>query len=176
MIMLYQISSLRKQTQCGFSMIEVLVTIMILAIGLLGLAALQSRGQQFNHAAYIRTHATLLAYDIMEKIRINEDFAQQDVAEGASNGKGYVAAVRPSSSLDCFAENCTPAQLRTHDLSEWYDRLSATLPAGSGQITADNSTTPIIGYTVTITWALRDNERNTGVETDKRSLSWQLQL
>jgi type IV pilus assembly protein PilV len=157
-------------------MIEVLVTIVVLSIGLLGLAALQSRGQQFNHAAHVRTQATILAHDVMEKIRINKVFAKNDVASGAGLGKGYVANSKPGTMPDCVNADCTAAQIRDYDLYIWYDRLAATLPSGSGTITADISVASVVRYTVSITWSLRDNESDVGVETTKRTLSWMVQL
>jgi len=157
-------------------MIEVLVTIVILSLGLLGLAALQTRGQQFNHAANIRTHATILAYDIMEKIRINKTFARNDVLAGTGSGKGYVTNGKPANVPDCIAGACSVEQMRSYDLGRWYDRLAVTLPQGTGRISADNSLDPVIRYTITITWALRDNEQDVGVETTHRSLSWMVQL
>jgi len=53
----------------GFSLVEVLVAMLVLAIGLLGLAALQTQGVRFNHDALVRTSATNLAADIMDSIR-----------------------------------------------------------------------------------------------------------
>ncbi len=167
----------------GFSMIEILVTIVILSLGLLGLAALQSRGQQFNYAAHIRTQATLSAYDIMEKIRLNDTFAKNDVSGGASEGKGYVSKAKPANVPDCMNNSCDPGQLRHYDLGQWYDRLSETLPSGTGKISAEESTitvgtldVSIVRYTITITWSLRDNEQGVGNETTHRNLSWMLQL
>lgn len=63
----------KKQKYAGFSMLEMLVALLVLSIGLLGVATLQIRGQQFNQVGYLRTQATFLAYDIMERIRINSD-------------------------------------------------------------------------------------------------------
>ena len=166
----------KSKRQAGFSMIEVLVTIVILSLGLLGLAALQTRGQQFNHSANIRTHATMLAYDIMEKIRINKTFAKSDVLASTGIGKGYVVNSKPANIPDCIAGACSVEQMRNYDLGQWYDRLAVTLPQGTGQISADNSLNPIIRYTITIRWALRDNEQDVGVETTHRSLSWMVQL
>jgi len=53
----------------GFSLVEVLVAMLVLAIGLLGLAALQTQGVRFNHDALVRTSATNLASDIMDAMR-----------------------------------------------------------------------------------------------------------
>ena len=61
----------QRRRSTGFSIIEVLVALLVLAIGLLGLAALQAQGLRFNHDAYVRTQATHLAYDIIDRMRSN---------------------------------------------------------------------------------------------------------
>ncbi len=53
----------------GFTLIEVLVSVLILAIGLLGLAGLQLAGLQNNQSALLRSQATMIAYDIGDKLR-----------------------------------------------------------------------------------------------------------
>ncbi|HLE93281.1 MAG TPA: type IV pilus modification protein PilV, partial [Sulfuricaulis sp.] len=55
----------------GFSLIEVLVALLVLSIGLLGLAALQTTSLQYNTGSYFRTQATFLAYDIIDRMRAN---------------------------------------------------------------------------------------------------------
>ena len=60
-----------RRTEAGFSLIEVLVAMLILAIGLLGLAALQTLGVRFGNDAFVRTQGTTIAYDIIDKLRIN---------------------------------------------------------------------------------------------------------
>ena len=62
-------------TAAGFSLIEVLVALVVLSVGLLGLAALQQNAVRFNHDAYLRSQATVLAYDIADRIRGNRQAA-----------------------------------------------------------------------------------------------------
>ena len=50
---------------------EVLIAMLVLAIGLLGLASLQAQSLRFNHDSYVRSQATILAYEIMDKMRAN---------------------------------------------------------------------------------------------------------
>lgn len=57
--------------QAGFTMIEVLITVLVLSIGLLGLAALQATGLKESQMAYMRSQAVLLAYDMADRIRAN---------------------------------------------------------------------------------------------------------
>lgn len=109
----------RPRRQRGFSIIEVLIALLVLAIGLLGLAALQAQGLRFNHDAYVRTQATNLAYDIVDRMRANR-----------ANVAGYTA---PDPGLVC-----DPLVASVNmDLSCWYDALAGTLPGGAGLITTN---------------------------------------
>ncbi len=55
----------------GFTLLEILVAVLVLSIGLLGIAGLQVTGLRFNHSAYARTQATLLAYELADRMRAN---------------------------------------------------------------------------------------------------------
>ncbi len=75
-------NSCRGDRQSGFSLLEVLIAIVITSIGLLGLAAMQATGLRNNHSAYHRSQATVLAYDIADRMRSN-----------ASSMASYITAV-----------------------------------------------------------------------------------
>jgi len=102
----------------GSSLIEVLVTALILAIGLLGLAALQGRSLQYNHGSALRSQANIASSDILDRMRLNRDAATAglyDTAYGhAETGTGSLA---------------------DKDKNEWKDSLKNILPAGDGAIT-----------------------------------------
>jgi len=80
----------------GFTLVEVLVTVVVISVGLLGIAALQTTSLRSNHESYLRTQATAFADDIIDRIRSNrDDAASYAVALGASLG---VAHRRPTMS------------------------------------------------------------------------------
>ena len=62
-----------SKAQRGVSLLEVLITVLVLSVGLLGLAALQATGTKFNHGAYLRTQATALAYEMSDRMRTEVD-------------------------------------------------------------------------------------------------------
>lgn len=131
----------KRRAGRGFTLVEVLVALVILAIGFLGLTALQARGLKFTHDAYIRSQATVLAYDIVERIRNNVD-----------NADDYIAATDP-------AGNCVAAGVGvTNDLNCWYESLAAELPQGTGTIAVDPGNAN--GYLVTISWLDRESQAN----------------
>ena len=121
----------KRRRQSGFSLIEVLIALLVLSIGLLGLAALQAQGMRFNHDAYVRTQATNLAYDIIDRIRTNRANVASYTA--ADPGGGCIEA-------DVNASN---------DLTCWYEDLRDTLPGGSGAIAANGAAN---FFDVTVRW------------------------
>jgi len=136
----------------GFTLIEILVTVFILAIGLLGLAGLLVEGMRNNQGAYLRTQASILAYDMADRIRANRDQAESG---GAYNRFTTVAA---STSLPgCAAQNggCSPAQQVSVDLVQWTRQIKgigsgmALLPGGQGTIGYDAGSDV---FTISVQW------------------------
>lgn len=97
-----------RNTQSGFSLIEVLVTLLLLTVGMLGLVAMQGRGIQFTSDSVARNNAVMLATEIMEKIRANPDarddyLIDQLAADGECEG-GQVDATDVAEQLTCWSE------------------------------------------------------------------------
>ena len=137
-----------ENKQQGFTLLEVLIALLVLSIGLLGLAALQTIGLRSNEMASMRTTSTMLTYDISDRMRANP--------QGTTNGE----YVKPLSSPipDCTSDSltdCTTAELATFDLSQWQIALTQ-LPGGQGNI-SQASATPLV-YTITVRW----DENRTG--------------
>lgn len=129
-----------SSTQRGFSLIEVLVSLVVTSIGLLGLAGLQASGLRNNTTAYIRTIATQQAYDITDRMRANRagiDAGDYDSITAAVGDPG------------CGAEGsaCTPAQMAAYDAYIWNSANAALLPNGQGIVTRNGDL-----FTVTLMW------------------------
>jgi type IV pilus assembly protein PilV len=134
-------------TQQGVGLIEVLVALLMISIGVLGLTALQANGLKNNREAYYRTQATVLAYDIIDRMRANSD--QIALYTAGANPVSNVSGIRCTSA-------CSTAAIVTNDLLDWQGDLAAQLPAGDGTITAIG----INGaFNVTVSWT--DNDNNT---------------
>jgi len=137
-----------RQTMRGFTLIEVLVTLVVLAIGLLGLAGLQANSLKHNNNAYQRTQATYFAYDILDRMRTNP--------EGVEAGDyDAINTTPPPTAPTCLVSAgtiCNPADLVLNDTFEWATRLAATLPSGRGTVTATVPGTPNAPFTVTVMW------------------------
>jgi len=121
----------------GLTMLEMLVALVVLSVGLIGVAALQMRGQQFNYFAYVRTQATFLAYDLMDRMRINEDAAYQGL---------YQTQCTSLEEKNCVNTSCSPTDLAGYDLAQWCQLLEL-LPEGRAIVNFENNT-----YEINLFW------------------------
>lgn len=115
--------------QRGFTLIEVLVAVVVLGLGLTGIAGLQIVSVRSTQQAAQRTLATHMAYDIVDRMRAN--------ADAARNGDYDTAFADDVSALDlCFgtAADCSPVQLAGHDRRMWRQGLAGLLPDGAGSV------------------------------------------
>lgn len=100
----------------GFTLIEVLVSIVIVSFGLLGVAGLLSTGLRSTQGSLQRTQASLLAYDMADRMRMNRDAAR--------NGH-YKTSAPP-----------TPANaIAVSDKEAWGEAVASSLPSGTGTVT-----------------------------------------
>lgn len=132
--------------QRGISLIEVLITVLVLAIGLLGLASLQANALQMNQAANFRSQATGLAYDITDRMRANRSRALNGDYDADWN-----------TVPDCAVPELS-GTLAEQDLSEWQLALSCALPNGQGRIQRNDNV-----VTISIRW---DNSRLSDGDAD----------
>lgn len=115
----------------GYSLIEVLVAVLITALGVVGMASAHLSALKFNQTAEARSQATLLAYDIADRMRANRRAALS----------GDYDTALPDSSPS------SPSTVHETDLKDWLDALASRLPSGDGAI-ARNGTT----FTITVQW------------------------
>jgi type IV pilus assembly protein PilV len=126
----------------GFTLVEVLVALVVLSIGLLGMAKMVMVSSHSNDSAYLRSQATALAYQAMDSMRGNLQ---------ASTTSGYNTAmgVMPLPQGNCSG-GCLPPALALSDVYAWKKRLKAALPSGTGSIFA-TTTFPVLA-TVVVQW------------------------
>lgn len=141
-----------NKTESGFSLIEVLITMVILAVGLLSVAALQFRGLQYSNDAHMRSNFNIFAYDIMDRMRNNRG----DIANYVGNYT--IPTAWPVA--DVCNEALSPPTA-ANDLICWREQLFNHLPPGAS---ANITTAAGAGYTeyiVTLSWESRDGVANT---------------
>jgi type IV pilus assembly protein PilV len=128
----------------GFSLIEVLIALLILAFGLLGLAFLQVLNVRYTQSAQQRTIATNLAYELLDLIRINQ--VASDQYDGLAFDASSVAV--PPGGCD-RASGAVDSSDAASNIARWQCEVVDSLPAGRGAVTvaADGVTT------VTIAWS-----------------------
>jgi len=136
-----------NRQQNGFTMLEVLVAIVVLAFGLLGLAGLQADGLRNNTSAYLRSQATLMAYDMMDRMRAN----MHGVESGDYNNLMGTTPTDPS----CITTGCSVAQMAQHDAYEWSQQLAEILPSGQGRVIGNGAGS---AFSITVMW----DDRRTG--------------
>lgn len=152
----------------GFALVEVLVAVIVLAIGLLGLAGLHASGFRDNHGAYVRTQATYAANDLADRMRANR--------AAAIAGNYEVAAVPVTPTFDCIANFtgtttaglCSPAEMATADLVAWYAFLGNAIPGGNAAIACNPVACGVNAiHTITVTWTNNQSVDNalTGAQT-----------
>jgi type IV pilus assembly protein PilV len=118
-----------QRNQSGFTLVEIMVSIVILGVGLLGLTGLQMSGLKNTQTATQARYSTLLAYDMVERMQSNP----YSVKEGAYNN---VSATSHSCTSTCSADD--QAEL---DMYEWSAELTAKLPLGTGVVCIDSTPT-----------------------------------
>ncbi len=120
---------LRKNSN-GFTLIEVLVSLVILSIGILGLGVLQLTSLQNTTGGYLRSQATIQAYSIVDSMRSN-------IPSVTAGDYGLAMTAPAPTAVSCYGltANCTTQQMAAADLSRWRTLLAAQLPNGNGQVT-----------------------------------------
>ena len=119
----------------GFSLIEAMVALLVLSIGLLGIAALYVETLRASRTALYRTEAVVQATDLADRMRANRN---------------------PANAYACGSP-CVPANggnaIADADLADWMNAIAAALPAGSADVayTAPTATTPAV-YLITVNW------------------------
>lgn len=109
--------------QSGVSLIEVLVSVLLLTFGIVGLAGLQFSGTKFNHSAYLRSQGTSLAYDVADRMRANLS---------ADYTTGFADTFDVASGPVCGA--VLGAATAARDVNQWKNCLETLLPVGRGRV------------------------------------------
>jgi len=179
------------KTQIGFTLIEVLIAMLLLAVGLLGLAALQTSTLRSNLAAYNHGQATQLLYDMADRMRANNckpsppppqtatftcsypTYASAANAYITTNSNTY-AQGKSINTACTTTTGCSPTVLASNDLIEWNNAIVATLPMGRGSITSTDTPATVNSiFLLSITW---DDDRSGTVDSNDPTFTMSLQL
>jgi len=131
----------------GFTLIEVMVTLLILSVGLLGLAGMIGQSLRFNQGGYTRSQATWLAYEIIDAMRADPD-----------NAANYAVAYASGTHV-CIVSPVAADNLINATLGCWHRRVEAELPGGTATIVNNPGGGNLLEYEITMTWTDRgDNQ------------------
>jgi type IV pilus assembly protein PilV len=130
----------RRGRQSGFSLVEVLITLVIMSVGMLGIAGLYVQSMQAGRTSMFRHHAVTLAGDVADRIRANPTV-----------GLGYTAPVGANNNCVLGGADCSPGQMAANDILLWKAQAQDTLPSGDVTIVFNNVPNPPT-YQITISW------------------------
>jgi type IV pilus assembly protein PilV len=136
-----------RRHEAGFNLIEVMVALLVLAFGLLGLAALQNLSLRATHQSFQRTQATVGVYDIIDRMRAN-GFA---VTAGNYVTGGWVSSL--TAPTDCSTATCSANDMATYDISTWLGNLrdmKSVGPTGEVQISSVSAAPPL--FQIGVRW------------------------
>ena len=139
------LQGLRRQR--GFSLVEVLVALIVMSVGMLGIASLYVQSMQAGRTSLFRHNAVTLAGDVADRIRANPMAGAAYVAGGAN--------------FNCIAQgvNCSAPQMAAQDVLVWQAQAAATLPAGIVDIEFDDTVAPPT-YQIGIQWQEPEGPQN----------------
>ena len=154
-----------RATSRGFSMLETLVTLLIIAIWLLGSAGVQTIAMKLNKSSAMRNQAVLIAAEVGERMENNRSAA----ADGMYEIKRRTAAVK----FDCVTASCTPGQLAQYDLYEVYKRSIDNGFDLEIKKIRGSKFEPTVTYTIEVSWVDRKGNQTyaSGVEETGTYLS-----
>lgn len=128
-----------KQSQYGFGLVESLVALVVVSVGMIGIAVLYGQGLGASRTAFYRTQAVNLASDMADRIRLNRRGGASYAGAGADNN------CKAGGNVDC-----TIAQMAAQDIWEWQAQVVGQLPGGVGAVAYAGTTPPT--YTISVTW------------------------
>ncbi|MFO1259226.1 MAG: type IV pilus modification protein PilV [Gammaproteobacteria bacterium] len=166
--------ALHKST--GFTLTEVLVSLVVLSIGLLGLASVQTESLKKNNDAYLSSLASTQAADIIDRMRSNYQQAKSGgytTSSPTSAGQTNLGCLggipnQPSTQGTSQSSSCTEQQMSLNDLYEWQANLANLLPDGKGRICLSSNPGAVGSpvncnnqgdvYVIQISWRGRDGD------------------
>lgn len=143
MFIKYKYHLLKRNACKGFSLLEVLITILVVSFGLLGMAALIVSGARSNNVAHYRSIASKQTEDIADRMRAN-------LAGVLAGSYDSLSASIPGDIPDCQTATCTETQMATFDHAQWNTANSILLPDGKGTVTGTLAT----GFEVNMMWTV----------------------
>lgn len=163
-----------KNTERGFSMLEILVTLIIILLGVLGMAGMQMLAINNTHIARTQSLAAILTSSLAAEMQANQPYWSSSTSTASSTisgvnsaaADGWTNTVLGDDALnglatDCEDDACTPNAMAAYDLKTWGNNVATLLPAGTGQVTCTRTTPNVCA--ISVTW----NENNVALHNNQ---------
>ena len=121
----------QRRQAVGYALLEALIAVIVASVGFIGAARMQTFGMKLSNSAQFRQKATLLGYQMTDRIRANQGGADADAYDSLTSGG--------TNCLVAVAGCATPAQAASADFAEWAADVAAQLPAGRGVVCKDST-------------------------------------
>ena len=155
-----------NRRQRGFSLVEVLVALIVMSIGLLGIAKMQAAALSNTAVASTRSLAAIEASSLASSMHANRGYWSSNVVATTITLRGKTVTPNVAPVADCVAVSCTPAGLAAYDLQQWTTAALEVLPPDyQATITCAPTVTPP-NCTIQIQWA----EKSVAVNKDGKPL------
>lgn len=154
-----------KKNNAGFNLLEILIAIVVLSVGLLGLASLQMQGSDSTNGAYYRSQASLIANELAERMHINRsavdnnDYAAINIINSQDFINNTPAPRACDTHLNVTALDCNSTEMATFDIYHSVSNINDRLPTGTLTITCndiDNADADVCSngsvHTINVSW------------------------
>ena len=148
--------------QRGFTLLEVLVALLVISIGLLGIAGMQALAINNTSVARVQSLAAIHASSLASAMQANEAYwTNGSLANTTVVNTTLSDATLNGQATNCWSATCTAVQMAAWDLKQWGQALQNTLPGGNGQVTC----TTVVGTPITCTITVRWQEKTVGLNS-----------
>lgn len=139
----------------GFTLLEVMIAMVIFAVGMLGLAGIQALSLENSHSSYTRSQAVLLAYEMVDRMKANSSASASYISPAATTSGAAPGTL-------CDAVQCSTAQMASFDLWQWKQSVENSLLSGKGSVSSA-TVGAVTTYTISVHW---DEDRTGATGTD----------
>lgn len=141
-----------KRKSTGFSLIEVMIAVLVMSLGLLGVASTLILAMHSASSNYLHQQAVQYSYGIADRMRSNFQ-----VASDPSAANPYVTAISASAGsapgTNCASSTCNATQMAAYDVWQWKTALQNSLPGGRGAVAVSSAGVNLTQVTITLQWS-----------------------
>ena len=146
----------RARSNRGFSMIEVLVTILLMSVALLGVAKMQAAAVSNTQIARVRSLIAIQAGSLAASMHGNRGYWAAGLAPATFSAAGATVTDGTgvlNAAANCVAAACTPAQLAAYDVQNWATNLSTQFPSYAATVNCSTGVGAPVSCNINVTWA-----------------------